>query len=113
MISGKVWGSTVAVEMNPFAEMHHARFSAGKRCSRHVHRFKWNGFYVLSGKLLVRVWQPSGLVDETILIAGQYTKVAPGIPHRFEGIEDGEVIELYWPELDHSDIVRDDCGGDL
>jgi len=110
-VSGKVWGSTIAVEQNGFAEMHHASIKKGMRCSRHCHSFKWNGFYVISGELLVRVWQPSGLVDETILGPGDYTKVAPGIEHRFECLKDCELIELYWPEMNHADIVRADAGG--
>jgi len=113
MRAGKVWGATVAVEQNAFAEMHHASIKKGMRCSRHSHSFKWNGFYVLSGELLIRVWQPSGLVDETILGPGEYTKVGPGIEHRFECLEDCECIELYWPEMHHGDIVRSDSGGAL
>lgn len=111
--AGKCWGSTLAVEQNGFTELHHASINKGKRCSKHIHRFKWNGFYVLSGELLIRVWQSSGLIDETKLGPGQYTKVAPGIPHRFECLEDCELIELYWPEMHHNDIVREDMGGEL
>ena len=43
-------------------------------------QFKWNGFHVESGKMLVRVWQDGvqdGLVDETILEAGDFTQVKP------------------------------------
>ena len=42
---------------------------------------------VESGKMLVRVWQDDqdGLVDETILEAGDFTQVKPGKIHQFEG----------------------------
>ena len=45
-------------------------------CSKHLHKYKWNGFYVESGKMRVKVWQKDyDLVDETILEKGMYTKV--------------------------------------
>jgi len=73
------------------------------------HEFKWNGFFVESGKMIVRVWQDgvqNGLVDETILEAGDFTQVKPGKIHQFEGLEDGVAFELYWAEFNHNDIVR-------
>ena len=82
---------------------------AGYKCSEHEHKFKWNGFFVESGKMLVRVWQDGeqkGLVDETILNAGDFTRVKPGMVHQFEGLEDGVAFELYWAEFNHDDIVR-------
>ena len=48
--------------------------------------------------------------DETILEAGQYTKVAPGEYHQFEAIEDCVAFELYWAEFDHDDIARETVG---
>ena len=55
------------------------------------------------------VWQDGvqdGLVDETILEAGDFTQVKPGKVHQFEGLEDGVAFELYWAEFNHDDIVR-------
>ena len=67
--------------------------------------------YVESGKMIVRVWQDDqdGLVDETILNAGDFTQVKP-VRYTFEGIEDGVVLELYWAEFNHDDIVRRTAG---
>lgn len=114
MKAGKAWGATRAIEINGFAEMHHASIVAGKCCSRHAHAAKWNGFYVLSGRIRVRVWQPNGLVDATELGPGDYTRVAPGLEHRFEGLENAEIVELYWPSaLNPLDISRADRGGDM
>ena len=50
------------------------------------------------------------LVDETILEAGDFTQVKPGLIHQFEGIEDGVAFELYWAEFNHNDIVRRTSG---
>jgi quercetin dioxygenase-like cupin family protein len=69
---------------------------------------------VESGKMLVRVWQDDqGLVDETILNAGDFTQVKPGKFHQFEGIEDGVAFELYWAEFNHDDIQRRTSGSSV
>jgi quercetin dioxygenase-like cupin family protein len=92
-------------------EFHRIEFKSGFKCSEHEHKFKWNGFFVESGKMLVRVWQDDqGLVDETILNAGDFTQVKPGKVHQFEGLEDGVAFELYWAEFNHDDIVRRTSG---
>jgi quercetin dioxygenase-like cupin family protein len=63
--------------------------------------------------MIVRVWQDAeqtGLVDETVLEAGDYTTVKPGKFHQFEGVEDGVAFELYWAEFNHDDIQRRTIG---
>lgn len=111
MIAGKVWGNTELVEANGALEFHRIEMNMGGVCSKHLHEFKWNGFYVESGRMLVRVWQNDyDLVDETILEAGMYTKVKPGVYHQFECLADGVAFELYWAEFNHNDIVRETVG---
>ena len=55
--SGKIWGSTELIEANNALEFHRIETKKGGVCSKHLHSFKWNGFYVESGQLLIRVWQ--------------------------------------------------------
>jgi mannose-6-phosphate isomerase-like protein (cupin superfamily) len=111
MKSGKIWGQTELIHANSVFEFHRIEYKKGYACSEHKHDFKWNGFFVESGKMLVRVWQEDqGLVDETVLKAGDFTQVRPGKFHQFEGLEDGVAFELYWAEFDHSDIVRRTSG---
>ena len=112
-IVGKLWGSTVALESNPFMSFHRAENKRGFPCSKHLHRNKWNGFYVESGVLLVRVYNDNGIEDVTTLGAGDYTSVAPGVKHRFESVENTVLFEIYWPAEHAEDIVRDDEGGPL
>ena len=72
-----------------------------------------NGFFVELGTMIVRVWQTAdqeGLVDETVLQAGDFTQVKPGLVHQFEGVEDGVAFELYWAEFSHDDIERRTVG---
>ena len=109
--AGKVWGQTELIEANGALEFHRIEMNKGGVCSKHLHEFKWNGFYVESGKLLIRVWQKDyDLVDETILYAGDYTKIKPGIYHQFECLEGGIAFELYWAEFNHQDIKRETVG---
>jgi mannose-6-phosphate isomerase-like protein (cupin superfamily) len=115
--AGKIWGNTELIHANSVLEFHRIEFKAGYKCSEHFHIHKFNGFYVESGKMIVRVWQDDdqvGLVDETILSAGQFTQVKPGKIHQFEGVEDGVAFELYWaPALDPDDIVRRTIGSQV
>ena len=111
MISGKVWGDTAPIEVNSQLEFHRITVKKGGVCSTHCHRIKWNGFYVVSGSLKVSIKKRDyDLIDETVVTAGQYTKVAPGEYHWFEALEDTEAFELYWAELDHTDIERSNVG---
>jgi mannose-6-phosphate isomerase-like protein (cupin superfamily) len=109
--AGKVWGQTELVHANGVLEFHRIEFNKGYACSEHKHDFKWNGFFVESGEMLVRVWQDDqGLVDETVLKAGEFTQVKPGLFHQFEGLKDGVAFELYWAEFNHNDIKRRSSG---
>jgi mannose-6-phosphate isomerase-like protein (cupin superfamily) len=111
--AGKIWGNTELIHANGVLEFHRIEYKSGYKCSEHYHKHKWNGFFVESGKMLVRVWQTAdqeGLVDETILQAGDFTQVKPGLVHQFEGIEDGVAFELYWAEFSHDDIERRTVG---
>ena len=111
MKAGKVWGTTQLLEANGVLEFHRITAQAGGVCSKHRHRHKWNGFFVESGRLLIRVWKNSyDLVDETVLGPGEYTRVAPGEYHQFEALEDTGAFELYWAEFDHEDIERETAG---
>jgi len=111
MKAGKIWGQTELIHANGVLEFHRIEYKAGYKCSEHEHEFKWNGFFVESGKMIVRVWQLDyDLVDETLLLPGDFTQVKPGCIHQFEGVEDGVAFELYWAEFNHNDIKRRSVG---
>lgn len=110
-IAGKIWGSTELILANSSLEFHRIDYKAGGVCSKHKHEYKFNGFYVVSGKMKIRVWQKDyDLVDETILGPGDFTSVKPGLYHTFEGIESGVAFELYWANFQHNDIHRESVG---
>ena len=88
MIQGKVWGFTQKIEANPFFEFHRIEINAGSYCSKHLHKHKWNGFWVESGELEIH---------------GEY--------HMFKCNQDTVCFELYWAQFDHNDIERETVGG--
>ena len=109
--AGKIWGETELILANNSLEFHRIDYKAGGVCSKHKHLWKWNGFYVVSGKMKISVWATDyDLVDETILGPGDFTAVKPGLFHTFEGLEDGVAFELYWANFSHNDIVRETTG---
>lgn len=110
-VAGKIWGRTELVFANGVLEFHRIHANKGGICSKHKHQFKWNGFYVQEGQLVVRVWKNDyDLVDETVLGPGEFTQVRPGEYHQFEALEDTVTFELYWAEFDHNDIERETVG---
>ena len=113
MKAGKIWGNTELIESNSTLEFHRLEFLSNVCCSEHYHKTKWNGFFVESGSMLVKVWNDTepddrrfSIVDNTVLNAGDYYKVAPGKWHQFIGINSGVAFELYWSQLDPEDIIR-------
>ena len=49
MKAGKIWGNTELVHANGVLEFHRIEYKKGGTCSKHLHEYKWNGFFVESG----------------------------------------------------------------
>ena len=103
---GKVWGQTMPIIMNPSVEVHHINVGLGGYCSKHAHQSKFNAFYVLFGELEIKRWK-----DSTWLNKGDWSIVPPGEYHQFMAHQETEALELYWTELNHNDIIRENVGG--
>ena len=68
-------------------------------------------FFVESGKIKIQEWKNDyNLLDETILSAGEICSVQPKNYHKFIGLEDSIVYEIYYVELNSGDIIREDVG---
>lgn len=112
MKQGKAWGETWCVFRTPLVEFHRIVVNPNGYCSVHLHQHKWNGFYVERGELLVKVWQPSGTLDQTRLGPGDSLIVPAGVEHQFVGLESGCLaFELYSIDPLTEDIVRKSLGG--
>lgn len=113
MITGKAWGTTEELLSTSMLSMHRLTIRPKHQCSLHVHRFKWNGFFVIKGRLSIDVVKTDyALTDTTDLGPGGITTVKPGEHHRFRtGDEPCEAIEFYFTEPLSEDIDRKDTGG--
>ena len=108
----KVWGKTTPLFNKNNVEIHRIEIEPKTYCSKHIHQFKYNMFYIESGKLEIRQWQKdSEIIDRTILGTGEQTIVAPSIPHQFYALENTRAYEVYWVALDPNDIIRESFGG--
>ncbi len=109
---GKVWGKTKDIFKNANFELHRIEAKKGGFCSKHQHKHKYNAFYIEKGKLKITVYETDyDLVDETLVKTGQITTCPPKEYHKFEALEDTIAYEIYWVELNHDDIEREDVGG--
>lgn len=108
MIYGKVWGSTEPLIVTPMIEVHRINAKKGKQSSIHMHQFKWNAFYCISGQTEIHVDKrpKTKFVENTKLGPGDFTTVKPGEYHRFRAIEDSVLLEIYYPEGISEDIIR-------
>jgi len=108
---GKIWGSTNEIKSTENFSLHRLRINKGGTCSKHKHNFKINGFFVESGRLLIRTWKDDqGLIDKTILENYDYTEVAALQYHQFEALEDTICYEFYFNNPLSEDIFRETQG---
>lgn len=108
-MSNKIWGVTEALVETSMFELHKLSIKPWHQCSTHVHRFKHNTFYVLSGQLFIDV---DMLVRAVTLEVGHVFTVKPGQWHRFRTGKKGCVcLEMYYTEPLSEDINRLNTGG--
>jgi mannose-6-phosphate isomerase-like protein (cupin superfamily) len=79
---------------------------AGHRLSLQYHQKKDESIYLLRGRLRVTLENGDGELEVRDLEPGETRDVPAGRRHRFEAIEDCEILEVSSPELD--DVVRID-----
>jgi mannose-6-phosphate isomerase len=83
---------------------------AGRRLSLQYHESKDESILVLSGRLLLQLEGPDGIVRAIELGPGESRRVPVGRRHRFEALERTELVEVSSPELDDVVRVEDDFG---
>lgn len=112
---GKIWGETKPLIVSPMVQVHEIKIEPSMRCSKHLHKNKWNMFYVVDGEVEIHVEKSDyDLVDCTVLEAGESTTVKPGEKHWFQtGALGCTALEIYYLEQMGDDIFRDDHGDRL
>lgn len=110
----KIWGTTEPLIATPLFEMHRLALIPEHRCSLHVHRHKWNAFYVIDGKLFIDIVEGdmNAAVISVELGSGDHTTIAPGVHHQFRtGKGPCNALEMYYTEPLSEDIIRRNVGG--
>ena len=110
-MQGKVWGETTEFFKNDSTSGHYLKIKAGGYCSEHRHHKKSNLFFLIAGRLEIKIWRERNQIDITILGPGQMSEVPPGFYHKFTALEDCECIEIYQVQLQDPDIERRNKGG--
>ncbi len=67
---------------------------AGKKCSLHFHKKKYETFYIQSGRVHMRLRHPDGSEEEFEMKQGDVLELPQGTAHQFTGIEDAEIFEF-------------------
>ena len=83
---------------------------AGKRLSLQYHRKKDESIMVISGRMILHLEDDDGALDPIPLGPREFHRIPHGRRHRFEAIEDTEIIEVSSPELDDVVRIEDDFG---
>lgn len=114
-VVNKLWGKTWPVTFTPQVEVWYLDIVKGGYSSKHCHRRKNNEFFVVSGRLLVYVYEnkEEEQHETRLLLGGQKFAVPIDRWHRFEAVTPVQCIETYWPEMELllTDIERVDVGG--
>jgi mannose-6-phosphate isomerase-like protein (cupin superfamily) len=84
--------------------------SAGRRLSLQYHEQKDESIYVLTGRLRLHLEDEGGTMSVRELGPGESARVPVRRRHRFEAVDDVELIEVSTPELDDVVRVEDDFG---
>ena len=82
----------------------------GRRLSLQYHRQKDESVFVIAGQLRLHLERESGEMGFRDMGPGEFDRVPVGRRHRFEALEDVDLIEVSTPELDDVVRVEDDYG---
>jgi len=101
------WGEKTNIFQNDLCEVSILELMPKQRCSWHIHRAKFNLFYVLEGELFIKT--DKGISE---LQKGEFFTTHPGEPHEFQtATNPAKIIEIMYVKYDSQDIQRETLGG--
>lgn len=108
----KCWGLTRCVHKGHKYSRHELEVVKGGFCSFHYHQYRSNVFRVEAGVVRV-VWAFGWEIKHKDLHPGNVLEIKEGIPHQFQVLENGLMIEEYHSleRCDMRDIYRLTEGG--
>jgi NDP-sugar pyrophosphorylase family protein/mannose-6-phosphate isomerase-like protein (cupin superfamily) len=100
----KPWGKEEWLELNDAYCYKRIYINAGYKTSYQYHNFKKETNYIISGEAEIWLENDEGIVEKTIMKAGDYFNVTPPKKHRVIALTDIILQEVSTPEVD--DVVR-------
>jgi len=100
----KPWGKEEWLELNDAYCYKRIYINAGYKTSYQYHKFKKETNYIISGTAEVWLENDNGIVEKSIMKAGDFFNVAPPKKHRVIAITDIILQEVSTPEVD--DVYR-------
>lgn len=113
-VQPKVWGDTCSIFRCNNVDVNFMRTIRGGFCSEHYHHSKYSRFFVVHGSIKITIFSDKIFnhdIKEIILTDGMHADITPLVWHKFEALEDSDVIEIYCAILDTNDIERRTTGG--
>ena len=83
---------------------------AGKRLSLQYHQKKDEAIYVVQGRLRLHLADADGKIEIHEMGPGESWRICVGRTHRFEAVNDVQLIEVSTPELEDVVRIEDDFG---
>lgn len=110
----KVWGRTRLNFGGDYFQRHELVIESGGYCSVHYHKQRANRFTIVSGSIaIVQFW--AWKTERIVLTQDQTFDIPSLVVHQFQVLQDGKILEDYWPDrggkVRLSDIVRLSQGG--
>ena len=106
-VINKAWGTTQLLLNCNNTETCLIRVEAGKQCSVHCHHHKYNRFFVISGELVITIFDKNQQsIKDIVLRENCSYDVIPGVWHQFTAKGYTVAMECYWVELEPWDIER-------
>lgn len=103
----KPWGATRPVFENQIASVFECQTKRGGFSSVHYHEAKENVFLITGGAVAV-VWFSAWVLQRRVLRIGESLAVPPLVPHQFQVIETGGMIEVYTQSGSQQPVERRD-----
>ena len=100
----KPWGKELWIELNEKYCYKQIHINAGARTSFQYHEQKIETNFIASGKAEIWLENDEGVVEKTVMQAGEYFTVHPPRKHRVIAITDIILMEVSTPEVD--DVIR-------
>ena len=100
----KPWGKELWIELNEKYCYKQIHINAGTRTSFQYHEQKLETNFIAAGKAEIWLENDEGVVEKTVMHAGEYFTVHPPRKHRVVAITDIILMEVSTPEVD--DVIR-------